>query len=108
MRTSQITAEEIEAAERAAADRRDSRNRGFAKMHERDQAVKRLSNGVTMIWHVDRELGKQVSTYTNEAGEEVEVTLYPPNIPSDCFALEIEGKTHLFNLEEFRRWLRWG
>lgn len=106
MRTTKLTADEILAAEKAAADRRDTRNRGFAKMHERDQAAKVLDNGVTMYWHVNKELGRETSTAVVD-GKEVDIAVYPMNIPEDCFALKIDGKMHLFNLEEFRRWLRW-
>lgn len=106
MRTSNITAEEIQAAEKASEDRRRSRSQGFDKMHERDRAYQQLSNGTTMLWHVNKELIKQEGT-TEVGGKVVDVKIYPPTIPEDSFALVIEGKTHLFNLDEFRRWLRW-
>ena len=108
MRTTKLTADEIYAAEKAASDRRDSRNRGFAKMSERDQSVQVLSNGVTMLWHVNKELRKQEGEVII-GGVPVEVTTYRGlDIPEDSFALKIDGKIHMFNLEEFRRWLRWG
>lgn len=98
--------DEILAAEKASDDRKRSRMQGFNKMHERDQAVQVLSNGVTMLWHVPKHLNAAVGTY-NINGEEVEITTYPPNIPEDSFALVMGSKKYVFNLEEFKTWLRW-
>lgn len=107
MRHANLTADDIQAAEKAADDRRRSRDQGFAKMHERDQAVQLLSNGATMIWHVDKEANKRTAWLEREEGKDVEITTYPPHIPSDSFGLKLDGKLYIFNLEEFRRWLRW-
>lgn len=107
MRNTKLTADEIHAAEEASENRRLSRGQGFKKMHERDKAVQLLSNGAVMLWHVPRELGKQQSNFTGENGEIVEVVVYPPEIPEDSFGLIIDGKKYLFNLDEFRKWLRW-
>lgn len=80
----------------AADERRRTRKMGFDKMHERDQAWRRLSNGTTMLWHVPKDrhpiglLGPVM-----------------PNVPEDKFALVINGKEILFDTEEFRKWLRW-
>lgn len=107
MKTEKLTFEEIQAAELAADNRRQSRASGFAKMHERDQSVQLLSNGATMIWYVDKEANKREGWYTNEKGKEVKVTTYPPQIPEDSFGLKIDGKIYVFNTEEFRKNLRW-
>lgn len=107
MRNTNLTADEIFAAEKAADDRRRSRNQGFAKMHERDQAVQLLSNGATMLWHVNQEDNKNTSSFTREDGTVVEMVVYPPEIPEDSFGLLLDGKKYIFNLEEFRKWLRW-
>lgn len=95
MRKTDLTFDEIQAAEQASEDRRQSRKQGFAKMYERDAVMKRLSNGAVMLWHVDPELVKC------PAGG------VWPNIPEDKFLLVIDGKEHYFDLHEFRRWLRW-
>jgi hypothetical protein len=106
MRKSKLTFDEILKAEQASDARHQSRKQGFAKMHERDQAMQTLSNGVTMLWYVDRELNKQEGTISID-GKDTEITVYPPQIPEDSFALVIEGRKHIFNTEEFRKWLRW-
>lgn len=94
-RTSKLTFDEIQAAEQASEDRRASRAQGFKKMYERDQVMKVLSNGVRMLWHVDPELVK-----TPPGG-------VWPEIPEHQFMLVIDGKEHRFDLDEFRKWLRW-
>lgn len=98
--------DEILAAEKASDDRKRSRMQGFNKMHERDQAVQVLSNGVTMLWHVPKHLNEAKDTIDID-GKEVEITTYPPSIPEDSFALVMGGKKYLFDLEEFKTWLRW-
>ncbi len=106
MKKTKLTHEEILEAEKFQDNRKRTRAIGFQKMHERDQAVATLSNGAQMLWHVDKELNRQVGTmFIN--GKTVEIVTYPPNIPEDSFGLVIDGKTHIFNTEEFRRWLRW-
>lgn len=94
-RKSKLTASEIEEAEKASEERRQSRNLGFQKMYERDAVSRTLSNGITMLWHVDPELVKL------PAGG-----LWP-TIPEDKFMLLIDGKEHYFDLDEFRKSLRW-
>lgn len=94
MRKSTLTQEEVLAAEKAADNRRRSRKQGFDKMYERDQHWKRLSNGVVMLWYVHPDQRPLGIAYEN--------------IPEDSFALVIDGKKYVFNLEEFRKWLRWG
>ncbi len=85
MRNVKLTQDEVLAAEEASANRHASRAQGFAKMHERDKAVQLLSNNALMLWHV----------------------------PEDSFALDLRcpscrhKKRYMFNLAEFRRWLRW-
>ncbi len=93
MRTSKLTAEEIYAAEKASDDRHRSRRQGFDKMYERDAMWHRLSNDVVMLWHVPKDR-KPPDTIIE-------------NVPDDSFALVIDGKTHYFKLDEFRKWLRW-
>lgn len=95
MRTTKLTSEEIQAAEKASDDRKRSRGQGFAKMYERDAVMTRLSNGTLMLWHVDP---KQVKTSAGGVW---------PNIPEDKFMLVIDGKEHYFDTEEFRKSLRW-
>jgi hypothetical protein len=95
MRHAQITSEEIQAAEKASEERKQSRKQGFTKMYERDSVMRRLSNGTLMLWHVDPELVK-----TPPGG-------VWPNIPEDKFMLVIDGKEHYFDTQEFKRWLRW-
>lgn len=113
MHSAKLTAEEILAAEKASEDRRRSRNQGFAKMHERDQAVQLLSNGATMLWHVNKEDNKVLGGFTNDAGEFIEVITYPPEIPEDSFGLVLActhcktKRKYIFNLDEFRKWIRW-
>ncbi len=116
MKQDNLTFEEIQAAEEASENRRRSRNQGFQKMHERDQAVQLLSNGAVMLWHVNTET--YLSTHPPQAfkranGEVVEFTILPPYIPEDSFGLELNCRhckkrsKYIFNLAEFRRWLRW-
>lgn len=95
MRSAKLSVDEVQEAEQAAEDRKQSRKQGFAKMYERDSVMRRLSNGITMLWHVDPELVK-----TPPGG-------VWPNIPEDKFMLIVDGKEHYFNTEEFRKWLRW-
>lgn len=90
MRKSKLTAAEIQAAEKAVEERKQSRKSGFDKMKERDLGHARLhdynrSEEVWMHWGFDDTL----------------------------FRLEIKGgKNHpalelVFDAEEFRRSLRW-
>jgi hypothetical protein len=94
-RKSDLTFEEIQAAEKASDERRQSRAQGFTKMYERDAVMSRLSNGVLMLWHVDPSLVK-----TSAGGVH-------PYIPDDKFMLVIDGKEHYFDTEDFRKSLRW-
>ncbi len=106
-RHTKLTQEEILEAEKASDNRHHSRNQGYAKMHERDKAVQLLSNGATMVWHVPKELNKSESRFLRDDGTVENITVYPPEIPEDCFGLIIDGKRYLFDLDEFRKWLRW-
>lgn len=105
MKKTNLTFEEIQTAEKAADDRRKSRKTGFEKMIERDESMHRLSNGVVMLWHVNRDLMYPYISGTDSEGQEYKV--YQPTVPEDSFGLSIDGKVYLFNLEEFRRSLRW-
>lgn len=113
-RKSTLTFEEIQAAEEASDNRRRSRNQGFQKMHERDKATHLLSNDATMLWHVPRELGKEDSHYIDDDNKIVDITIYPPDIPDDSFGLDLKCSNckkrnrYIFNLDEFRKWIRWG
>ena len=95
MRLGSHTADEMFAAEKAADDRRQSRKAGFDKMLERDSVMHRLSNGAMMLWSVDP---KQVKLQAGGTW---------PNIPEDKFMLVIDGKEHLFDTDEFKKWIRW-
>lgn len=112
-RHSKLTFEEIQAAEEASDNRRRSRAQGFQKMHERDKAVQLLSNDALMLWHVPRDLMKATESFVASDGSIYEVTTYPENIPQDSFGLELKCKDckkknrYIFNLEEFKKWLRW-
>jgi len=101
-----MTADQIQAAEKAKDDRQRLRLAGLNKRYERDQAMQVLSNGVTMLWHVPKELNENRQV-TEIDGSEVEIITYPAQVPPDSFALVIAGKKHIFNTEEFRTWLRW-
>ena len=90
-----LTADEMLTAEKAAEDRKQSRKLGFNKMLERDSVMHRLSNGVMMLWSVDP---KQVKLQAGGTW---------PNIPEDKFMLVIDGKEHLFDTDEFSKWIRW-
>lgn len=114
MKKDNLTFEEIQAAEEASENRRRSRNEGFLKMHERDKAVQLMSNGATMLWHVPKELNKDSSWYRNDDGELTEIVVYAPDVPEDSFGLELTCKNckkhsrYIFDIHEFRKWLRWG
>ncbi len=95
MRLGTHTSDEMFAAEKAADDRRKSRQTGFTKMLERDSVMHRLSDGTIMMWSVDPKMVK-----TPPGGTW-------PNIPEDKFVLVIDGKEHYFNTDEFKKWLRW-
>lgn len=107
MRQHTQTFDEIQEAEEAAENRRRSRNQGFKKMHERDKGVQLLSNNAVMIWHVPKELNKEEFYFLDDTGQTVEIVVYPPDVPSDSFGLILDGKRYIFNLDEFRRHLRW-
>lgn len=113
MKTTKLSAEEIQAAEKAADDRRRSRSQGFVKRNERDAAVKVLSNGVIMHWHVHKDQREESGDVLLDDGTKIKITTYRGyNIPEDSFLLEFRNKhgeteTHMFDLEEFRKALRW-
>lgn len=92
MRQSKQTGAEIMAAEIAAADRKETRATGFAKMSERDAGYHRLSNGILMIWPTIR--------------KPVEYEGFK-QLPDGKFMLVIGGKEYLFDTDEFRQSLRW-
>lgn len=92
MRNSKITAQEVEAAEIAADERRRSRNNGFSLMSVRDRGWTRLNNGVVMLWPTDRE---------PMPGEAI------TSVPKGKFVLVINGKSHLFDADDFQKSLRW-
>ena len=106
MRTAKLTADEIFEAEKAADARQRHRQKGYRKMDERDRGWTRLSNGIVMIWPTPPDELRERSTFTID---DEEVTIYGvhPSAPDGHFILEINGQQHLFEAEEFRRWLRW-
>ena len=87
-----VTKTDQEKAEIEASERSDGRNGGLALGKVRDRGYYRMSNGVGIVWHSDREL---------QEGEARRI------IPDGKFVLNIEGKEALFDKEEFMRWLRW-
>jgi hypothetical protein len=96
------TRDEILAAEKAVDDRIGHRNRGFRlAKDERDVGWRRFSNGVTMLWHVNK---PEIADL-----DEGEVYLYPEGcgVPEGTFVLKVNGKRLAFDAEEFRRALRW-
>lgn len=88
MRTSKLTSQDIEEAEKAADDRKHSRAKGFSLMGVRDRGWGRLYelNGrdCVMIWGVKDELAAD-----------------------HLFKLLIDGKEYIFSVDEFQKWLRW-
>jgi len=98
MRRANLSAEEILKAEKAVDDRRNSRKRGYSKMHERDAGFAHLSNGVDMLWPVPEIWSEEVGGIS---------TLNVSKVPEGYFVLKLGEKTWLFNTEEFRRHLRW-
>lgn len=78
---------EIEAAERT-----ERRKGGFEYMGVRDRGWGKLRNGVIIHWHTDAPLEEGVSR---------------KRIPDNHFLLTDQGKSTLFDAEEFRQWLRW-
>lgn len=96
MRRGKLTTDEIFTAEKAADDRRISRNNGYSLMKDRDMGAVTLSNGISMLWHVPK------PDFPEEG-----IHVYPKNIPEDSFILKVGSEEIMFDTEEFRRWLRW-
>jgi hypothetical protein len=97
MQKSKQTPEEIEAIERAADNRRISRNNGFSLMSVRDRGwvtISEMRTGeVNLFWHIDRPL----------VDGEVRV-----NVPPGMIRIDMGGdKWLLFDAEELRKFLRW-
>lgn len=93
MRKSKLTAEEIEAAEMAADERKQNRKNGFSLADIRDRGWTRLSNGVIMEWWVEKEKRQEYIAY--------------PNIPQGKFMLTIDGRSVVYDADDFRKFLRW-
>lgn len=92
MRKSKISASDMEARELSEYNRRHKRDRAFDTMKIRDRGWVRLSNGVILHWPV-----------TNPPEE-----LVPRQVvPEGTFMLSIGDQTAVFDLDEFRMWLRW-
>lgn len=72
--------------------RRDRRNNAFGLMRTRDRGWVRLKNGAIFEWPTDRSL------------EEGEVRTH---VPKGHFLLTINGKTTLFDADEFGMYTRW-
>lgn len=96
MRASKLSIDEIVKAEKAKDDRQRSRAKGFSKMHERDEGMVRLSNGVLMMWPVPE------PEYPDKGAH-----VYPRRVPEGMFVLKLGDESYLFDAEEFRRSLRW-
>jgi len=88
MRQSKLTADEIQAAEKAADERRRSRDNGFSLMSIRDRGWVRLETGQILEWHTDRPL------YEGEARQ---------HVPEGHIMIDAQ----LFNVDEFQKFLRW-
>lgn len=101
-RKSKLTAEEIEAADMAADDKRYHRGNGFSLMSIRDRGWTNIidkagSREVAFLWH------------TNRQGADGEAVRF---IPPGQFVLEFRNKqgkpeTLAFDAEDFQKWLRW-
>lgn len=87
-----LTAADIQQAEQAQANRKQKRSQAFRVMHDRDRGWHRLSNGALIEWHTNTPLEEYVPKTRIEPG---------------TFLLTIEGKRAVFDVEEFRKWLRW-
>lgn len=93
MRKSKISASDMEKRDLLEYERSHKRNRVYKELiPEKDKGWVRLSNGVVFLWHTDRELAE---------GE------LRDHVPSGSFVLAIDSKKYAFDLDEFRKWLRW-
>jgi hypothetical protein len=92
MRQSKITPDEIEAAEKAADERKSRRGMGFSLMNVRDRGWVRLNTGHIMCWHVKRPL---------EDGENRQ------NVPNGHFVIKTDKEDIMFEADEFQKYLRW-
>lgn len=92
MRKSRLTADEIEATERAADERKYRRGMGFDLMSVRDRGWADIGNGMIMEWPVDR----------TPADYEAR-SVVPPN----HFILRTNKETLMLNADDFRKYLRW-
>jgi len=96
MRKANVDSSEIEQAEKYEYNRQAKRNKAFGLMDIRDRGWAKIptKNGVetVMLWHSAADLEELVPRR---------------HIPEDMFALEVGGKFVLFNVEEFKQWLRW-
>ena len=93
MRQSNLTADQIFEAEKAADDRKQTRKSGFAMAEVRDKGWQRLDNGTVIAWPVDVELNPGEARQFIPEGH---FTIHTP-----------KGESLLFNADEFRKWLRW-
>lgn len=89
MRQTTLSAGEV--AEMDETKNREQRSSGFALMGSRDSGAVKLSNGILMNWHVSKP-----------------DTRYPyRRIEPGTFILRINGKDHVFDADEFGKFLRW-
>jgi hypothetical protein len=84
---------EKEKQEIEASERRERRKGGYDLMHVRDRGWGKLDNGVVMSWHVEPEKRYEGITYSG--------------IPDGYFVLHTGKDSHVFDKEDFMRWLRW-
>lgn len=100
MRKSKLSAAEIaemDETKQSEADQRKLRNTGYALMSVRDRGYKKLSNGVTAIWHT-----KTPPTSTQNGWEVTQGT-----IPDGTFGIKTNDEIILFDAEELSKYLRW-
>lgn len=92
MRKSRQTVAEIEAADKAADDRKSSRSRGFSLMDIRDRGWARLETGQAILWHVDTDLADN------------EVRDY---VPKGKLKLVTDKQILMLDADELGRYQRW-
>lgn len=86
-----LTGSDILEAEKAAAERQENRKSGYSMVHIRDQGGHRLENGTVIYWPVPN----------------AENSFQSRPMRKGTFILDIDGKKTVFDVEEFRKWIRW-
>jgi len=93
MRKSKLTAEEIEAAELAADNRKKSRRDGFSLMAVRDRGIAELSNGIVVRWPHKTKWSDEING----------ISTRETSIPEGTFMID----NKLYDVDELQRFLRW-